>query len=132
MYFFNSYNTLLNILRVAYLSKTHYVFCPINSKIIRLLKKLVDIRYVSHFEYLDNKRVCIYLLYDINYCPAFKFTKLLFRQSLRTYVSYKKLFKLYKYDYGTIYILSTTQGLLTQTEAINEKIGGELICVLYS
>lgn len=132
MYFFNSYNTLLNIIRVGYLSKVHYVNCPFNSKIIRLLKKLVDIRYVSHFEQINNKWIRIFLIYDINYCPPYKFTKLLFKQSLRTYISYKKLFKLYKHDYGIIYILSTTQGLLTQSEAINEKIGGEIICVLYS
>lgn len=132
MVFHNSYNILLNIIRVGYLYKHPYVDTVYNSKITRLLKKLIQIRYVSCFETLANNKLRIYLIYDSNNLPNFKYTKLLFKPSHRTYISYKRLVILHKYDFGVVYIISTTHGLLTQNEAINAKIGGELMCVLYS
>lgn len=133
MNFFNSYNTALNIIRVGYLSKRNVVVIPHNKIILRFVDKLISIRYINFYEYTnDNRSLRVHLLYCKNRLPFFKYTKLWYRQSLRTFISYKKLFLLYKRDYGTVYILSTTHGLLTHTEAIHYQIGGELICVLYS
>lgn len=132
MVFHNSYNILLNIIRVGYLRKHPYVDTVFNPKILRLLKKLLQIRYVSHYESLDNNKIRIYLIYDANSLPNYRFTKLLFKPSHRTYISYKRLIILYKYDFGITYIISTSVGLLTHREAINARLGGELICVLYS
>lgn len=132
MVFHNSFNILLNILRVGYLCRHPYVNIPCNSKILRLLKKLIQIRYVSSYEIISDRKLRIYLLYDNNNVPNFRYTKLLFRPSHRLYISYKRLTILYKYDFGIVYILSTNLGLLTHTEAINSRTGGELICVLYS
>lgn len=132
MIFHNSYNILLNIIRVGYLSKHQYVHIPYNAKILRLLKKLVQIRYVSCYEVLTERKLRVYLIYNNNNLPNFRFTKLLFKPSHKTYISYKRLAILYKYDYNIIFILSTSLGLLTHTEAISLKTGGELVCALYS
>lgn len=132
MIFHNSFNILLNVLRVGYASKHPYINVVYNAKILRLLNKLIQIRYVSSYEILSNGMLRIYLLYDINNNSNFRYTKLLFKPSHRTHISYKRLIILHKYDFGIIYILSTNSGLLTHTEAIHLRIGGELICVLYS
>lgn len=132
MIFHNSYNILLNTLRVGYLSKHQFVHVPYNSKILRLLKKLMQIRYISCYSILDDRKLRIYLVYNNNNLPNFRFTKLFYKPSHRTYISYKRLIILYKYDYGITFILSTSLGLLTHTEAIGLKVGGEMICALYS
>ena len=132
MVFHNSYNILLNNIRVGYLGKHPYVKTKYNPKILRLLEKLIQIRYVSRYEKFDDQYLRIFLIYDNNELPNFRYTKLLFKPSHRTHISYKRLIILHKYDFGIVYILSTTLGLLTHNEAINLKIGGELICVLYS
>lgn len=132
MVFHNSYNILLNIIRVGYLCKHPYIDTVFNPKILRLLKKLLQIRYVSHYEMLANNKLRVYLIYDANSLPNYRFTKLLFKPSHRTYITYKRLIILFKYDFGIMYIISTSVGLLTHKEAISARLGGELICVLYS
>jgi ribosomal protein S8 len=132
MIFHNSYNIILNIIRVGYLCKHPYVNSPYNAKILRLLEKLIQLRYVNRYEIMDNNILRIILIYDINGCSNYRYTKILFKPSHRTYISYKRLIILYKYDFGIVYILSTSHGLLTHSEAISLRVGGELICVLYS
>lgn len=132
MVFHNSYNILLNIVRVGYLCKHPYVNIPYNFKILRLLKKLIQLRYINSYEIINEQKLRIILTYDVNGLPNFRYTRLLFKPSHRLYISYKRLVILYKYDFGIVYILSTSLGLLTHSEAISLKVGGELICVLYS
>jgi len=130
---FIAYKSVLNVTRMSYLAQSSYVYWVFNPETIQLLNKLVEIRYVDYYEFLENKAFLrIYLLYDIDFNPPYKFTKLLFNEYSRVYISYEKLCKLHKYNFNIVCILFTTQGLLTQSEAINEKVGGELICVLYS
>lgn len=132
MIFHNSYNIVLNIIRVGYLCKHPYVNSPYNAKILRLLKKLIQLRYINCYEIMDHRTLRIILIYDINGLPNYRYSRILFKPSHRTYISYKRLVILYKYDFGIIYILSTSHGLLTHTEAISLRAGGELMCVLYS
>jgi hypothetical protein len=46
-----------------------------------------------------------------------------------SYISYIALLKVK--NLGVIYLLSTTFGYLTSQQAINLKLGGSIICVLY-
>jgi ribosomal protein S8 len=122
---------VLSILRVGYLSKRQYVKVPFNKKIISLLKIFSRIRYIKRFQKISEREVKIFLIYNKN-MPFYKFTRSIFSSSNILRISSKNLIRLHKYDYGTIYILSTPKGLLTHLEAIQMKKGGLLICVLYS
>jgi small subunit ribosomal protein S8 len=48
------------------------------------------------------------------------------RPSLRIYASYKKIPRIF--GNSGLVILSTSQGLITGSEARNRKLGGELVC----
>lgn len=76
MLFFNSYNTVLNILRVGYLSKRNFVFIPYSKFIIKFIDKLMDIRYISHYEFHTTRLLRVYLVYDSNKLPVYRYTKL--------------------------------------------------------
>ena len=114
------------------MTKNYYVNMPHNKRIFRFLNKLVWLRYISSYEIMSPKVVRVYLVYGRNMLPPYRYSKLLCRQSFRAYISYKQLYLLLKHDYGVVYILSTSLGLLTHYEAIEARIGGEIICVLYS
>jgi small subunit ribosomal protein S8 len=51
------------------------------------------------------------------------------KQSCRHYVSYKQIPKV-RGDVG-ICILSTSQGVLEGSQAMQKKLGGELLCLVY-
>lgn len=70
----------------------------------------MQIRYISCYAILDDRKLRIYLVYNNNNLPNFRFTKLLYKPSHRTYISYKRLVILYKYDYSITFILSTSLG----------------------
>ena len=78
-------------------------------------------------EYRQNY-LKIFLRYDQYGKLILRDIKLLSTKSRRLYVHYNLL----KYIKSSvcIFILSTTQGYLTHQQALNQKIGGELICYI--
>lgn len=61
-----------------------------------------------------------------------KHIKLISKPSRQIYITYASLTKLVLYKNVTCtYILNTTKGLVSHTEALQYKIGGNLICAIY-
>ena len=77
-----------------------------------------------------NKKIIeIKLAYEKDGDPAIRSIKRISRSSQRIYVPVKKIFPV-QYGKG-MRIISTPKGLLTDKEARNQKVGGEVICEVW-
>ena len=98
----------------------------LSENIVKLLKRE---GFIANYKLMkDNKQgiLRIYLKYLKNGTPSILGLKRISRPGLRVYKKADELPKVYG-GLG-IAILSTSKGLLTDTEARNNKIGGEVIC----
>jgi small subunit ribosomal protein S8 len=98
----------------------------LSESIVQLLKRE---GFIANYKLMkDNKQgiLRIYLKYLKNGTPSILGLKRISRPGLRVYKRSDELPKVYG-GLG-IAILSTSKGLLTDTEARNSKIGGEVIC----
>ena len=98
----------------------------LSENIVKLLKKE---GFIGNYKLMkDNKQgiLRIYLKYLKNGTPSILGLKRISRPGLRVYKKADELPKVYG-GLG-IAILSTSKGLLTDTEARDNKIGGEVIC----
>ena len=103
-----------------------FPFSRINQTIITLLKEHGFIQDIQVDEFVSIKAL---LAYDKNKKPKIQHIKRISKPGRRIYASNDKLPRVLN-DYG-IAILSTNQGLLTNKQARERKIGGEIICEVY-
>jgi len=129
MFLANKYINTLNAIKVAYNSRLNTVIVPYNKLLINLLNKFVDINYVVSYTIQGSSLVI--KLHD-NKIVYWKNAKIVSTPSKKFHISYKKLHLLTRYDFSTIVILHTSQGLLTSHQAIKNKIGGQLLFVFFS
>jgi small subunit ribosomal protein S8 len=98
----------------------------ISESILKILKKE---GFIANYKLIkDNKQgvLRIYLKYLKNGTPAVLGLKRISRSGLRVYKKTDELPKVYG-GLG-VAIISTSKGLMTDTEARDQKIGGEVIC----
>ena len=98
----------------------------LSESVVKILKRE---GFIANYKLMkDNKQgiLRIYLKYLKNGTPSILGLKRISRPGLRVYKKADELPKVYS-GLG-IAILSTSKGLLTDTEARNSKIGGEVIC----
>ena len=103
---------------------------PSSSKKISLLKVLEREGYITSFAIKEGKKeeVSITLKY-FEGKPAIRELKRMSRPGLREYVSKKNL-PLVKGGLG-IAVVSTSKGLMTDREAREAGLGGELVCSVF-
>jgi small subunit ribosomal protein S8 len=110
-------------------------YSKMNEAIFRILKdnrfiddfKLVEYSIRKHSSY-KQKNFRLYLRY-IKDKPAITQIKRISKPGLRVYVNKDKIPKVLR-GYG-IAILSTSKGIMTDREARENKIGGEVICYVW-
>ena len=98
----------------------------LSENIVKILKRE---GFIANYKLMkDNKQgvLRVYLKYLKNGTPANLGLKRISRPGLRTYKKADELPKVYG-GLG-VAIISTSQGLLTDTEARDRKVGGEVIC----
>lgn len=129
MFLANKYINTVNAIKVAYNNKLSSVKIPYNKHLIFLLNTFINISYIESYEIKDTY-VYINLNRDaINY---WKNVKIISTQSKKYYISYKKLHLMTKYDFSTVVLLHTSQGILTNQQAIKNKIGGQVLFIFFS
>ena len=103
------------------------------SKLKRAITQiLVDKGYVRSFVNVDDGKqglIRIYLKYGRNGQPAIKSLRRVSTPGLRTYVSAKELPRV-RNGLGIV-ILSTSSGVMTDTEARRINVGGEVLAYVY-
>lgn len=98
-------------------------------QILLVLKKL---GYVADFEEVGEgvkKQFKIAVAYDSKGNPVMNDVKRVSKLSKRVYVGYRKIMPV-KYGHGHM-ILSTPEGIMTETEARKKKIGGEALFIIW-
>lgn len=98
-----------------------------------ITKILYDKGYILSYKYVDDNRqgiIKIALKYDPeSKVPAIKSLERISKPGLRQYASVDNLPRVLN-GLG-VAILSTSQGVMTDKEARNLKIGGEVLCFVY-
>ena len=122
----NSFIDLVIRIKNGYMSKREQIigsYSRFNEEILKVLKKL---QYIKDYRTEGDiiKKISIDLLYKED-GPAVTGIKLVSKLGQRTYISYRKLQSVVG---GMGFsILSTPKGILTNTQARKEKVGGELL-----
>jgi small subunit ribosomal protein S8 len=121
----------LTVIRNGLMAKKPSVDVPVSkitSGIIQILKKY---DYIDDFKPIESghyKVMRVYLKYVHNK-PAIKNLKRISKPGLRVYVSKDEIPHVLR-GYG-IAILSTTKGLLTDSQARHCGLGGEVLCYVW-
>lgn len=121
---------MLTEIRNAVMVRKEFVAVPaskINNAILGILK---EHGYIENFRAQEgagaHNKVKVYLKYGANKKPALIGLKRISRQGLRVYSGCSKMGSVLR-GFG-IAVVSTSKGLMTDKEAKEQKLGGEIIC----
>lgn len=124
---------MLTSMRNAMHAKQKQVEIPYSKLKYEIAKVLMLEGYISNFQEAVNegskKKIVIQLKYSENDKPVIFGLKRISKPSRRIYVKYNEIPKVIG-GLG-IAILSTPKGILTDREARNEQVGGELLCQVW-
>lgn len=121
---------LITRIKNAYLVKKKKLSLPHSKVKENLVKILIANKYLKTYEVTGKKpklTLEVELLYRRSK-PALKNIKRVSKPGVRHYTPHKGLFKLNR-GIGIV-IISTSKGVMTASEAIKQKIGGEIICTV--
>ena len=123
----------LTRLRNAIMAKHKVVEVPASNLKKEITKILFDKGYVLNYKFEDDGpqgTIKIALMYDAETkASAIKCLKRVSRPGLRKYTGYKDMPRVIN-GLG-IAIISTSKGVMTDKEAADLKIGGEVLCYVY-
>lgn len=126
-YYFSYLLSMLNINKLHKNLSFNIIFNKKNLRIVTILKKLNLI-----YKYtLINKKNFILInvnLYFYKNNPTSSSFKIISKPSKNFFLSYKSLRLLTKKSGNSVFLLSTTKGILTHTEAVKWKTSGFVIC----
>ncbi len=120
-------SNLITSLKNASITGKDTANAPATKNILAILKVLKNNSYIDDYQIIgeEPKKIAqINLKYE-NGNPAIHDVKRVSKFSQRVYKGFKKI-KPTKSGYGNL-ILSTPDGILTDKEAINKKVGGEAL-----
>ena len=123
----------LTRLRNAIQAKHRVVEIPASNLKKDITKILFEKGYILNYKFVDNGpqgTIMVALKYDpINKVNAIKKIERISSPGLRQYVGHKELPRVLN-GLG-IAILSTSNGVMTDKEAREKKVGGEVLCFVY-
>ena len=120
---------MLTRIRNAVMVKHESVLVPISKAKVSIAKILKEEGFIRDFETIDNgpkSNIRISLKYNSNRQPALSGLKRVSKPGLRKYADVTNLPRVIN-GLG-IAILSTSKGVITDKEARELKVGGEIIC----
>ncbi|MBE6340710.1 MAG: 30S ribosomal protein S8 [Marinilabiliaceae bacterium] len=123
----------LSRIRNAIMAKHRVVEVPASNLKKSITKILFDKGYILNYKFIDDNKqgvIKIALKYDAQTKePAIRSLKRVSTPGLRSYAGYREMPRVLN-GLG-IAIVSTSKGIMTDKEARNEKIGGEVLCYIY-
>jgi len=124
---------LLSRIRTAYMAKHDRLDVPASKLKIEVCRILKEQGYVESFEHLDSdpvkKQVRIYLRYTPDGEPLIRSIKRISKPGRRVYKGAEEIRPVLN-GLG-VGIISTSQGLLTDSEARQNRVGGEVLCEVW-
>ncbi|MBR4533008.1 MAG: 30S ribosomal protein S8 [Bacteroidaceae bacterium] len=123
----------LTRLRNAIMAKHRVVEIPASNLKKEITKILFEKGYILNYKFIEDGpqgTIKIALKYDaVNKVNAIKKLIRVSRPGMRKYAGYKDMPRVIN-GLG-VAILSTSQGVMTNKEAAEKKIGGEVLCYVY-
>ena len=123
----------LTRIRNAVMARHKVVEIPASNLKKEMTKILYDKGYILNYKFMEDDKqglIKIALKYDPeSKHPAIKKLTRVSSPGLRKYVGYREVPRVLN-GLG-IAIISTSKGVLTNKEARNEKVGGEVLCYVY-
>ena len=123
----------LTRLRTAIQAKHRVVECPASNLKKEITKILFEKGYILNYKFVEDGpqgTIKVALKYDaVNKVNAIKKLMRVSRPGMRKYTGYKDMPRVIN-GLG-IAIISTSQGVMTNKEAAEKKIGGEVLCYVY-
>jgi small subunit ribosomal protein S8 len=123
---------MFSVLRNASRAKKDKVILPASKLKMEILSIFKKEGYIKNYKYIeDNKQgtISVYLRFKAERVCAINNIKRISKPSLRVYVSKEKVPRVLR-GMGTA-IISTSSGLLTDTQARKQGLGGEVICYIW-
>ena len=124
---------LLSRIRTAYMAKHDRLDVPASKLKLEVCRILKEQGYVESFESLDDdpvkKQVRIYLRYTPEGEPLIRSIKRISKPGRRVYKGAEEIRPVLN-GLG-VGIISTSQGLLTDAEARQRRVGGEVLCEVW-
>lgn len=114
-------------LKNSYMAHKREVVLPYSKAALNVGQVLVKEGYLESVKSANdgNKTINATLKY-VDRRPAISDIKIVSKPSVRIYVAAKEL-KVKGYEFG-MYVLSTSKGIMSDKEALDKGLGGELIC----
>lgn len=109
--------------------KVDIPFSKISEEIINILKRE---KFIKDFKFIDDKKqgvLRVYLRYTSSEEPVIKGLSRISKPSLRVYVKKDRIPKVFG-GLGMA-ILSTSRGIVTDTQALEMQAGGEVLCYVW-
>ena len=122
----------LTRIRNAHLAKHDRLDVPSSRMKVELAKILKDQGFIRNFRVVEgtpSNKLRVYLRYDDLGTPAIAFMERLSKPGRRVYRKAKEVAPV-RNGLG-VAILSTSQGLMTDTQARESGVGGELLCQIW-
>ena len=122
----------LTRIRNASSAKKTKVAIPASKMIGSILEILKNKEYVMNYKLVEDKRqgvYWVYLKYDNNGAPVINGLQRISKPGLRRYVD-KKEIPIVIRGYGMA-ILSTSKGIMTNEQAKESGVGGEVVCYVW-
>jgi small subunit ribosomal protein S8 len=122
----------LTRLRNAYRARHKFVDIPASRVKAQIAKILLDAGYIKSVKYIDDDKqgfLRVYIKYDKEMRSAINGIKRVSKPSLRVYVPSSGIPRVWG-GYGMA-IISTSQGILPDSECRKRGIGGEVMCEVW-
>lgn len=122
----------LTRVRNAYRARHKFVDIPASRVKAQIAKILVDAGYIKSVKYIDDDKqgtLRVYVKYDKDMRSAINGIKRVSKPSLRVYVPSTGIPRVWG-GYGMA-IISTSQGVLPDSECRKRGIGGEVMCEVW-
>lgn len=123
----------LTRIRNAIMARHKVVEIPASNLKREMTKILLEKGYILNYKFMDDGKqgiIKIALKYDpVSKIPAIKSLSRVSSPGLRRYTGYRDVPRVLN-GLG-VAILSTSKGVMTDKEAKNEKVGGEVLCYVY-
>jgi small subunit ribosomal protein S8 len=124
---------LLSRMRTAYLAKHDRLDVPVSKLKLEVCRILKEQGYVESYQVLDGdpvkKQVRIFLRYTPDGEPLIRSIKRVSKPGRRVYKGAEEIRPVLN-GLG-VGIISTSQGLLTDAQARQRRVGGEVLCEVY-
>lgn len=123
----------LTRIRNAIMARHKVVEIPGSNLKREMTKILMDKGYILNYKFMDDGKqgiIKIALKYDpVSKTPAIKHLRRVSSPGLRKYTGYRNVPRVLN-GLG-VAILSTSRGVMTDKEARDSKVGGEVLCYVY-